>query len=160
VFDISGNDWKPYITTPAHTNFPSGSAVYFSAFANTAKLIFGGNDTFGLSRTYAAGSSTVEPGITPKAPVTISAPTLTSYEEDGGYARVLGGVHFTEDVTEGKRLGKLIAPYAFAKAQLLIKGGKICQYGGYCRTSANCALGNLCKEQSAYYSQCLPDPTT
>lgn len=159
VFDISGNDWKPYINTPAHTNYPSGSAIYFSAFANAAKLVFNGNDTFGFSKTYAAGASGVEPGITPQTPVTIVASTLTSYEADGGYARVLGGVHFKEDVTESQRIGKLIAPLAYAKAQQLIQGVKICQYGGYCRTAADCTLGNLCNVQSAYYSQCLPDPT-
>lgn len=157
VLDISGNDWKPYINTPAHTNYPSGSAVYFSAFANAAKLLFNGNDTFGFSRTFAAGSSSVEPGVTPKAPVTIRAATLTSYEVDGGYARVLGGVHFKEDVVESQRIGKLIAPLAFAKAQQLLKGTKICQFGGYCRTDSDCVPGNLCNVQSEYYSQCLPD---
>ena len=51
---------------------------------------------------------------------------------------------FTEDVTESKRIGKLITPYASAKAQQLIKGVKICHYGGYCHTFSNCALGHLC----------------
>lgn len=37
---------------------------------------------------------------------------------------------------------------------------KICQYGGYCRQSADCVLGNKCSLQNQYYSQCLPDPTT
>ena len=35
----------------------------------------------------------------------------------------------------------------------------ICQYGGYCRSTGDCALGNKCVVQSAYYSQCLPDPS-
>jgi len=122
VSDISGNDWKPYINTAPHTDYPSGSAVYFSAFANAALLIFQANNSFGFSKTYSVGSSSVEPGLTPQTPVTISAPTLTSYESDGGFARVLGGVHFTEDVTEAQRIGRLAAPYAFAKAQQLWQG--------------------------------------
>ena len=35
--------------------------------------------------------------------------------------------------------------------------GLICQYSGYCRTSADCVPGNKCNVQSAYYSQCIPD---
>ena len=120
--DISGNDWKPYINTGAHTDYPSASAILFSSFANTAKLVFNGDDTFGFSRTFAPGSSSVEPGLTPKTTVTIVAPTFTAYEADGGFARVLGGVHFREDVVESQRIGKLVAPYAYALAQQLIRG--------------------------------------
>ena len=36
----------------------------------------------------------------------------------------------------------------------------ICQYSGYCRTSADCVPGNKCNIQSAYYSQCIPDSAT
>ena len=39
-------------------------------------------------------------------------------------------------------------------------GKKICQYGGYCSTAADCVAGNKCHVQSAYYSQCVADPTT
>ena len=37
---------------------------------------------------------------------------------------------------------------------------KICQYGGFCKTTADCVPGNRCNVQSQYYSQCIPDPTT
>lgn len=37
---------------------------------------------------------------------------------------------------------------------------KICQYGGYCFTASDCVAGNKCHVQSAYYSQCVADPTT
>ena len=36
----------------------------------------------------------------------------------------------------------------------------ICQYAGYCRTSADCVAGNKCNVQSKYYSQCIPDSST
>ena len=38
--------------------------------------------------------------------------------------------------------------------------GLICQYSGYCRTSADCVPGNKCNVQSAYYSQCIPDSSS
>lgn len=37
---------------------------------------------------------------------------------------------------------------------------KICQYSGYCRSSADCILGNKCSISNPYYSQCVPDAIT
>lgn len=38
---------------------------------------------------------------------------------------------------------------------------KICQYSGYCTTSADCVPGNKCTTTNLpYYSQCVPDSTT
>ena len=36
----------------------------------------------------------------------------------------------------------------------------ICRYGGYCRETADCVLGNSCRFLNPYYSQCLPDPSS
>ena len=37
----------------------------------------------------------------------------------------------------------------------------ICQFSGYCKTSADCYPGNKCTQTSLpYYSQCVADPTT
>eukprot|EP01038_Epipyxis_sp_PR26KG_P010218 gene10218-13747_t len=121
INQVTGNDWKSYVNVAPHADYPSGSAVYFSAFATAAKLYFG-DDVFGFLKTYAVGTSSVEPGVTPASATTILASTFTQYEADGGYARVLGGVHFTEDVIEAQRIGRLVAPIAYAKTQSLIKG--------------------------------------
>lgn len=37
---------------------------------------------------------------------------------------------------------------------------KICQFGGYCATAADCIAGNKCQVQTPYYSQCVADSTT
>jgi hypothetical protein len=38
---------------------------------------------------------------------------------------------------------------------------KICQFSGYCATSADCVPGNKCSTANLpYYSQCQPDATT
>ena len=38
---------------------------------------------------------------------------------------------------------------------------KICQFGGYCKTSADCVAGNKCTTSNLpYYSQSVPDATT
>ena len=35
----------------------------------------------------------------------------------------------------------------------------ICQYGGYCYRDSDCVAGNRCNILSAYYSQCVADPS-
>lgn len=90
AISIPGIDFLPYIRTPPHTDYPSTSAIYFMSFA-AAERVFFNNDSFGFSYTYAAGASTVEPGITPSTPVTITAKTFTEYGTLGGQARFLGG---------------------------------------------------------------------
>ena len=38
---------------------------------------------------------------------------------------------------------------------------RICQFSGYCSTSADCYPGNSCAATGLpYYSQCIADPTT
>ena len=90
VSNVPGIDFLPYIKTPAHTDYPSTSAIYFAAFAAAEKAFFG-KDNFGWSYTYAAGKSAVEPGQTPASPVTITANTFTEYANLGGQARFVGG---------------------------------------------------------------------
>ena len=53
----------------------------------------------------------------------------------------------------------LTATPSFRPSQPFSAKIPICQYGGYCRSNSDCALGNKCVIQSAYYSQCLPDPS-
>eukprot|EP01035_Chromulina_nebulosa_P069425 gene69425-biopygen31969 len=38
--------------------------------------------------------------------------------------------------------------------------GLICQFGSYCRTSADCVAGNLCAISSVYYSQCVANSSS
>ena len=35
-----------------------------------------------------------------------------------------------------------------------------CQWGGYCRSTADCVAGNVCNVQNKYYSQCIPDKSS
>ena len=90
VSGVPGIDFVPYIKTAPHTDYPSTSTIYFAAFAAAEQTFFGA-DVFGWSYTYAAGSSVVEPGLTPAAPVTITAATFTQYADLGGNARLLAG---------------------------------------------------------------------
>jgi len=118
---IPGIDFKSYIGTPAHTDYPSTSTIYFSGFGNALKAYFGG-DAFGFSYTYPAGSSAVEPGLTPASSITITASTFTSYLTYGGQARFLAGVHFQEDVDDAWRITAITGPLTNKFVQSLLTG--------------------------------------
>ena len=90
ISGVPGIDFKSYIGTPAHTSYPSTSTLYFSGFANAVRAFFN-NDVFGFSYTYAAGSSAVEPGLTPAASTTITTATFTDYANTGANGRFWGG---------------------------------------------------------------------
>ena len=57
-----------------------------------------------------------------------------------------------------------IAPVAIVSSSTptnpnIVGSNLICAYGGYCRSNADCVLGNKCDIKSAYFSQCVPDTT-
>ena len=116
---ISGDQWLPYqvlsFVTPPFPDFPSGHSHFTQAFANTMNKWFGATIskntvTYDLQTLYstsftsnqtaafgdftlAAGSSAVEPGITPAAPVTLSFATWQDMADQAGMSRLFGGIH-------------------------------------------------------------------
>lgn len=67
---IDGEDWLPYqkvtFPTPPFAEHSSGHSMFSAAAAEILKR-FTGSDRFGASVTLPAGSSSVEPGVTPAA---------------------------------------------------------------------------------------------
>jgi hypothetical protein len=116
---ISGDQWLPYqlqsFVTPPFPDFPSGHSHFTQAFANTMNKWFGATITkntvtydlqtlystsFTANQTVAfgdfvlpAGSSAVEPGVTPAAPVTLSFATWQDMADQAGMSRLFGGIH-------------------------------------------------------------------
>ena len=78
--------------------------------------------TFGASATVAAGSSRVEPGRTPAAPVTLSWATLSDAADQAGLSRRYGGIHFEQGDLDGRAAGRLVARQAWAKAHAYFNG--------------------------------------
>ena len=83
---------------------------------------FAGSDRFGASVTIAAGSSRVEPGITPAADVTLSWPTFTDAAVQAGRSRRYGGTHFEDGDLSGQRLGREVGVRAWEAAGALFAG--------------------------------------
>ena len=90
-------DWKPFITTPAHPEYPSGHSTNSSAMAKILELEFG--DTPGVP------ISVTQTGITRN---------WTSFSEGVQEvidARVYSGIHFRHSDEVGARLGRQVAQF-------------------------------------------------
>ena len=109
------------MVTPPFSEYYSGHSTFSAAGAEVLKL-FTGSDYFGNSVTIAAGSSNVEPGLVPSAPVTLSWNTFTAAANEAGLSRRYGGIHFIDGDIAGRAVGRKVGKQAFAKAQEYIKG--------------------------------------
>ena len=124
---IDGRDWSPYqpwyFPTPPFQEYSSGHSTFSAAGAEILRL-FTGSDVFGDSVTIRAGSSVVEPGLTPRADVTLSWPTFTSAADEAGMSRRYGGIHFAQADLDGRVQGRLVADATFARAARYFSGAE------------------------------------
>lgn len=122
VDDLPAKEWRSYLNTGNHPEYPSGSACFCAAHAQASRRYFG-SDAFGLAVPVAAGSSLVEPGLTPASPVTLGPwDTFTAFETDCAESRVLGGVHFRAAVVEGANLCRPVGDKAFEFLDRHVRG--------------------------------------
>ena len=63
VHDMPGEDWRPYLQTADHTEYPSASSCFCAAHAEASRRYFH-SDSLGWNIPYAQGSSEIEPGST------------------------------------------------------------------------------------------------
>jgi hypothetical protein len=116
---VDGAQWVPYqpanFITPPFADFPSGHSHFMKAFSLTMTKWFGASitphpiicdmetlfspcvksnesTTFGTF-TLPAGSSTVQPGIAPSAPVVLTFSTWDDIANQAGMSRLYGGIH-------------------------------------------------------------------
>jgi hypothetical protein len=118
---IRGEDWQPYIATPPFPEYVSGHSTFSSAAA-VVLARFTGSDRFGAGVTVAAGSSRVEPGVTPAADVTLSWPTFTDAAVQARRSRRYGGIHFREGNLTGQAIGREVGARAWEAASALFAG--------------------------------------
>jgi hypothetical protein len=121
VDDMPANEWKEYLDVADHPEYPSGSASFCAAHAQSSRL-FLGSDELGWTVPFPAGSSVVEPGITPAVDTDLVFDTWTDFEQRCGYSRLHGGVHFEDAILAGFPLGEEIANHAYEFVQAHIDG--------------------------------------
>jgi len=121
----TGSQWIPCqpstFPTPPFPEYISGHST-FSAAGATILFLWTGSDKFEDSVSFAPGSSTIEPGITPKNPVTLEWSTFTDAANEAGISRRYGGIHFKAADLVGRAVGDLVGLQAWARAQAYFNG--------------------------------------
>lgn len=122
---IRGESWLPYypstLPTPPFPEYSSGHSNFGAAAAEILKLATG-SDAFGASVTIPAGSSTIEPGVTPARPVTLSWTRFSDAADENGISRLYGGVHFQQGNVDALSTGRQVGRQAWAKALTYFEG--------------------------------------
>jgi len=123
--EMDGSQWIPYqpetFPTPPSPDFVSGHSTY-SAAAASILTSWTGSDHFGYSVTIPAGSSKIEPGITPAHPVAFRWETFSDAANQAGTSRRYGGIHFRRADLAGRMLGRVVAANAWARAKSYFDG--------------------------------------
>ena len=122
---IAGEQWFPYqpttFPTPPFPEYSSGHSNFSAAGAEILRL-FTGSDRFDGSVTFPAGSSRVEPGLVPRAPLTLTWPTFSAAAAQAGMSRRYGGIHFEQGDLDARATGRTAARRCWARALRYFSG--------------------------------------
>jgi hypothetical protein len=123
--EMDGSKWVPYqpatSPTPPSPDYVSEASAYGAAAAAILKL-FTGSDQFGESVTLPAGSSRIEPGVTPVQMVTLRWNTFTDAANEAGISGRYGGIDFRSADIAGQLLGRAVAFQAWSRTLSYLDG--------------------------------------
>jgi len=123
--EMDGSQWIPYqaktFPTPPFPAYVSDQSTFSAAAAHILAL-WTGSDNSGDSVTLQAGSSKIEPGVTPAKPVTLKWETFTQAADEAGMSGRYAGIDFASADMAGRKLGRLVADGAWSKAQSYFDG--------------------------------------
>ena len=123
VNDLPASQWRSYLSTADHPEYPSGSASFCGAHAQAARRFFGNDDAFGWSVPIPAGSSRVEPGLTPATDIVLGPwNTWTDFAQECAMSRFWGGVHFLASLPAGRDIGTEVGNLAYEFVEAHIAG--------------------------------------
>ena len=119
---LPASEWRSYLNTADHPEYPSGSACFCAAHSQASRR-FLGSDDFGFSVPIPKGSSSIEPGITPSADIVLGPwNTFTEFEEACSVSRLWGGVHFASSLQAGQDVCRPVGDVAYEFLQRHING--------------------------------------
>lgn len=121
VSDLPANQWRSYLPVADHPEYPSGSTGFCEAHAQASRLFFN-DDYLRWTVPVTAGSSVIEPGITPSQDINLYWETWSDFAEDCGNSRFWGGVHFRDSIDNMRQLGSEIGTSAYDFVQAHIEG--------------------------------------
>ena len=118
---LPAHEWQAYLPEADHPEYPSGSTCGCYAMAQAMRR-FTGSDELNWSVNYRAGTSRIEPGITPADDITLTFETWSDFASDCGQARIWGGVHFPAAVEASAALCSVFGDLAFEYFSTLMNG--------------------------------------
>lgn len=123
--DMDGSQWVPYqlatSPSPSSPEYVSEQSTSGAAAARILELWTGSN-RFEDSVMLPAGSSKIEPAITPSKPVLLKWETFSDAANEEGMAGRYGGIQFERADLAGRKLGRLVADKAWSKARSYFNG--------------------------------------
>lgn len=125
---IRGEQFQSYIPTPPFAEYTSGHSA-FSAASATVLRLFTGSSYFGATSTFKAGTSTIEPGLTPASDIVLSWPTFDRAADEAGRSRRYGGIHFRQADLESRDMGRRIGVLVWERATALFRETESLQRG-------------------------------
>ena len=108
VVDNQYEKWQPLLNTPPHPDYPSGHSATVTAGLEVLKYFYGDATPLTLHST--------TPGEAPR-----EIKTLSQFEEENGWSRIYGGIHYTFDNTNAQEVGKKIAQYLVKQYGIAVK---------------------------------------
>ena len=118
---LPANEWRSYLEEADHPEYPSASACFCNAHAQSARRFLGSDNLF-FPTEFPAGSSRVEPGFTPASDTVIVFDTWTDFVDDCGQSRIWAGVHFAAAVEESNAICPAFGNMAYQYMTSLIDG--------------------------------------
>ena len=112
TLSLPASQWRSYLEEADHPEYPSASACFCEAHAQSMRRYFG-SDALGYPVEVKAGMSRIEPGVTPAKDLTVIFPTWTDFSSDCGQSRVWAGVHFQAAVDESQAVCKVFGDMAY-----------------------------------------------
>jgi len=120
---VRGSDWRPYVRTMPHGEYPSGSACICGSFAEVMRSWTGSDSATGATASFPSGSSRREPGVTPQEDLSYSFSTWSEVADICSQSRLWGGLQFAGSLPSGEKLcSGNIAPAVIENIKLLIAG--------------------------------------
>lgn len=133
---VDGSEWRPYLDTGDHPEYPSATSCFCAAQAEAWKQHYnngpGGSDNIPMIQTpggaipgyqgvLLAGSSVYEQGE-PAANIPIGYSTWSDYVDDCGQSRVWGGLHFQDAVDASMEACDDVGALAWSYFETLLDG--------------------------------------
>jgi len=118
---IPGDQFQSYIPTPPFPEYTSGHSAFSAASATVLRLVTG-SPYFGATYTFNAGTSAIEPGVTPARDVVLSWRTFDDAADQAGLSRRYGGIHFRQGDLESRQMGRSIGLLVWRRASTFFRG--------------------------------------